>query len=488
MKYIKGYQKFKDFRNKEKNETLHYYNIGKKSNFSFLDSILIFEGNVRDKKSLDRLIIDSLFESFDNDNLIIEENSFLKKFNKGINNLWSSTKKIWSKGINIFGQVYNSFSEFIKNIGKVIGDFFKKIGEVFKALWGLFKSASVTLFKGIMSSVVGNLTGSAVKTFVDVVTDESSSKELGELSNDYKGIKSKFQSGKVGDQSDDLRSRLEEEAEEYDGVNDLDEVGRLANESFDLYSKSNFRKVYYCLKGYIIEGNSLNDLVLEAEVQDYKEGDFVKYRNSEGEELEKEIIRIDGENYFFKDKEGNEFSKQKNDILGKVENKKVSGKMGVMGFFIEAIKLILKPMDYIVNMGIKLGANGILMVISAISRGGWKNSYNYKSVGNTIVEVKNIVEGFTEEEEEGDVTEGGLDAAKDLEKSKKLEKILGDVSKVIAPILGALLMKYLEAQFGPVITILKYILMVYSVLRLVKFLCEKNKLKGKVCNLVSVEL
>jgi hypothetical protein len=162
--------------------------------------------------------------------------------------------------------------------------------------------------------------------------------------------------------------------------------------------------------------------------------------------------------------------------------------MGVMGFFIEAIKLILKPMDYIVNMGIKLGANGLLMVISAISRGGWKNSYNYKSVGNTIVEVKNIVEGFTEEEEEDDVTEGGLDAAKDLEKSKKLEKILGDVSKVIAPILGALLMKYLEAQFGPVITILKYILMVYSVLRLVKFLCEKNKLKGKVCNLVSVEL
>lgn len=508
MKYIKGYQKFKDFRDK-KNEALHYHNIGRKTNYSFLDSILISEGysgldflNVRDKKKLDKVIIDALFESFNN-SLIIEENNFFQNFKKGINNLWSSTKKIWNKGISLFGQIYNSFGDFIKNIGKIIGDFFKKIGEVFKALWGLVKTSSVALFKGVMSSVMGNLNGSSVNTFVEVVSNEDNSKELNELSNDLKDIKAKFQSGKIGNQSDDLKKELEEEAQEYNGVDDIDEVGRLANESFDLYSKSNFKKVYYCLKGYIIEGNSLTDLLLEAE--EYKEGDVVKYKNKEGKELEKEIIRIDGENYFFKDKDGNEFSKVKSDVLGKVETKKVSGKMGVMGFFIEAIKLIMKPMDYIVNMALKLGTNGILMVISAISRGGWKNAYSYKSCGSTILQVKGILEGLKEEDEnkekENDVEEKekekeiapqgaqeGLDAAKEIKSMKKLESIIGDVSRVISPILGTLLMSYLEAQFEPVITILKYILMVYSVLRLVKLLCEKNRLKGKICNLVSVEL
>lgn len=501
MKYIKDYQRFKDFRKNEKNESFHYYTIGKKSNYSLLDSILISEKysslsnfDISDKKRLDRIIIDSMYESFNNESLIFEENTFLQRFNKGINKLWSSTKQIWNTGIKIFGEVYNSFSDFIKNIGKIIGDFFKKIGEVFKALWGLVKTSSVTLFKGMMSYAVGNIKGSSVNTFVEIVTNEDSTKEISELSNDLKGVKNKFQSGKIGDQSDSLKSKLEDEAEEYDGVDNLDEVGKLANESFEIYSKSNFKKVYFCLKGYLIEGNSLQGLVLEADEQEYKEGDLVKYRNSKGEELEKEIIRIDGDNYFFKDKEGNEFSKKKTDIVGKSENKKITGKMGVMGFFIEAIKLILKPMDYIVNMALKLGSNGILMVISAISRGGWKNAYKYTSVGGTIIQVKDIFEGVGEEkeEEEGVIApegaEDSVDAAKEVKKSKKLDSILGDVSKVIAPILGSLLLKYLEAQFGPIVTILKYVLMGYSVLRLVKLLCEKNVIKGKVCSLASIDL
>jgi hypothetical protein len=56
----------------------------------------------------------------------------------------------------------------------------------------------------------------------------------------------------------------------------------------------------------------------ETEVE-YKVGDKVKYKRDNGEEVEKEITKIEGDNFFFKDKEGNEFSKPKTDIIGKAK-------------------------------------------------------------------------------------------------------------------------------------------------------------------------
>lgn len=50
-------------------------------------------------------------------------------------------------------------------------------------------------------------------------------------------------------------------------------------------------------------------------------GDIVKYKKEDGKEAESEIIRIEGDNFFFKDSEGNEFSKEIKEIIGKVEKK-----------------------------------------------------------------------------------------------------------------------------------------------------------------------
>jgi hypothetical protein len=55
---------------------------------------------------------------------------------------------------------------------------------------------------------------------------------------------------------------------------------------------------------------------------EYKVGDVVKYKRENGEEAQSEIVKIEGDKIFFKDKEGKEFTKDKKEITGKVEGAK----------------------------------------------------------------------------------------------------------------------------------------------------------------------
>jgi hypothetical protein len=438
MKYISSYEKFKDkkiiksnFYRKGKNSQKSIFEYGLLSEGFSTEAVNEFSSKVNFRK-LDNLIIENLFSNFNKKEFIIDEFKFL-------NNIWTQTKNIWGAGIKLFGSVYNNFSDFLKNIGNVIGSFFKKIGEMFKALWEIVKTAGVSFIKGLKNSVANNLGGGVIKTAAEIIGDEKFSDESGEMSSDLKSVKERFQNGKLGNQSDELKDKLKDEAKDYDGVDNLDDVEKLANESFDIFGKSNFRKVYYCVKGYIIEGNSLNELILEA------------------------------------------------------DEKKVTGKMGVMGFFVEAIKLVMSPMKWLWNQALKLGTNGMLMLISAVARGGWNKKYNYKIFGNSVIKVKELVEGATEEEEKKDDekapegTEDSLEEAGDINKSKKLAAIFGNIAKVLAPIFGALLVKYLEAQLGPVISILKWVLMAVSVFELIKILCQKKLVKGKVCSVANFQ-
>jgi hypothetical protein len=57
---------------------------------------------------------------------------------------------------------------------------------------------------------------------------------------------------------------------------------------------------------------------------EFKVGDIVKYKRDNGEEAENEIVKIEGDKIFFKDKDGKEFSKTESDIVSKVERKNES--------------------------------------------------------------------------------------------------------------------------------------------------------------------
>lgn len=495
MKYLRSYKKFIDFKNKKSNSSdFYFHNLGKSTNKSIFECGLISEGfknrdiillkeNLNFYK-LDELIIESIYENINN---ISEE--------LNLGSIWNTTKNIWNKGVKIIGDTFNNFKEFLKKIGDVIGNIFKKVTEAFKKLWEVTKNVSVSLIKGVKKWVLSSSKESALNTLAETVSDNQFSRETTEVVNDLKSVKSKFTSGEVGSMSDETKKKMEEEAKEYDGVNNLDEIKGLIEESYNPKSINSVRRVYYSLKGYLLEGHSidqLSQLIFEAE--EYKEGDTVKYKTQKGDELEKEIVRIEGDNFFFKDKEGNEFSKKKEEIISKVETdlpKKVTGKMGIMGWIVECFKLITKPIEYLVNQSLKFGVNGILILISGFARNGFNNGYKYKKFGPVVSKVNEIVSGESEEEEEEEIqVQGPQDEEDDkgksnITKNKKLNNILGDITKVLAPILGQVLCACFEAQVGPVLTVLKYTLLVVSAIELISALCEKGVVKGSVCQIAN---
>jgi hypothetical protein len=102
-------------------------------------------------------------------------------------------------------------------------------------------------------------------------------------------------------------------------------------------------------------------------------------------------------------------------------------------------------------------------------------------------EINDIISG---DMSEPDVAQSGEESLEEvgeikIKENKKLNVAFKDVSKVIAPVMGAMLSKYLETQIGPVLTMLKYFLLVVSSIELIKAFCDKGVVKGNVCSLVN---
>jgi hypothetical protein len=499
MRYIKNYSNFSQSR---KADNLYYfYNIGKESNKSIFENCLIseridvtqFKKNINFKK-LDKIIIKEIYESFlNNDTSILEEENIFGK-------VWNATKNAWKGGINLVGKAYNNFKEFLKNIKDTISNIFKKISQVFIALWEITKTAGITLVKSVGGWIIKNQKGPSVEALSEIISDESFSTETGEVVSDLNGVKSRFSKGEMGNTSDEVKKKLEEEASEYDGVDDLDKIEDLVKDSFNLYSKFNFERVYYSLKGFLVEGGNLSDVDMilnEAqESQEYNVGDKVKYKSKTGEEIEKEITKIEGDKFYFKDKEGNEFYKDRGDIVSKSsseesdEKKEVKGRMGVMGWVLECFKLIIRPIDYLVLKALKYGTNGALYLISGVARRGLDKAFKYKAFGKVLPKVDEIISG--EAQDEGDSTQQAQESIEQagevsINKNQKLKSIFSGFSKVVAPIIGASLVAILETQIGPVLTILKYTLLVVSSIQLVRTCCERGLVKGKICSLANFQ-
>jgi len=71
-----------------------------------------------------------------------------------------------------------------------------------------------------------------------------------------------------------------------------------------------------------IDDKIIEETVSKGKESEYKVGDIVKYKKENGEESQNEVIKIEGDKVFLKNKEGKEFSKDKKEIEGKVEGSK----------------------------------------------------------------------------------------------------------------------------------------------------------------------
>ena len=71
-----------------------------------------------------------------------------------------------------------------------------------------------------------------------------------------------------------------------------------------------------------IDDKIIEETITKGKESEYKVGDIVKYKKENGEESQNEVIKIEGDKVFLKNKEGKEFSKDKKEIEGKVEGSK----------------------------------------------------------------------------------------------------------------------------------------------------------------------
>ena len=124
-------------------------------------------------------------------------------------------------------------------------------------------------------------------------------------------------------------------------------------------------------------------LITEADT--YKVGDVVKFKSKEGDEIEKKIIKIEGDSLFFTTKDGKEYSKNIGDILGKV-NKAWSGftswfldmekstppqkgkAVWWIKFILKVIALLLSPVVKSLEVVAKLISSNILKGVSMASK------------------------------------------------------------------------------------------------------------------------
>jgi hypothetical protein len=124
-------------------------------------------------------------------------------------------------------------------------------------------------------------------------------------------------------------------------------------------------------------------LIIEADT--YKVGDVVKFKSKEGDEIEKKIIKIDGDSLFFTTKDGKEYSKNTGDILGKV-NKAWSGftswfldmekstppqkgkVVWWIKFIVKVVALLLSPIVKALEVAVKFISSNILKGASMASK------------------------------------------------------------------------------------------------------------------------
>ena len=567
MKHVKGFNNFKNDRRKqqvvEKAQNNYYYKKGKSIQKSIFEMELLKEGysvdlvtSLNESYSLskvDNKIIDCLYEYLKNGNtngldLLTEELTIAGRKLPTFSDMYNKAGELINKGIQVGKSVIKSFKDFISNIGNIIKNLFEKIKAFFIKVWEAFKPKVIAAMGTIKKALSGGVT-SKMTSAVDSISSDAGQNEITNLSQDLSKTCSKFSAGDIGNMSEESAKHLEDEAGEYKDIEGDPDVEKLMQESLE--RRGSVGKIFYSIKGYISEGGTIDELnsaIFEAEEKkvEFKEGDEVTYKNKEGKEVTKSIIRIEGENAVFKMKDSEEeFTKPLSDLkkaegLGK---KLLTGfvgdepeKKGVFGWLVEAVGFVFNPLAKLTEFAIKGGTNGILTVISAIAR-GIKNAFKFVVIGVVAGLVYHIVHGLSalagghgegeggshgEEATEGAV-EGAADAAKgevanaaakatskinlakesyeflfeseaqtlgpvDITKPSKHTSGLWDQIKSMAlPVVGGLLLSALSHFFPMVGVVLEVILVTIGIFELLGAVCKVDKIKQKMVKVCSIQ-
>lgn len=386
MKYLKRYEKFV-------NENINLINQ------NIDGGLMIVERQVLQDFSVsfwDMSLNSSVFTN--------EEKEFIKNnltsikvdlINEGwlgdtLSGIWDKAKEIGGKLWDKIKSKINSIKENIKNLCTGISDFVK---ELFKSIGNSLVNKSQALKDKVKTEFPAK-----VKTVLEKnkPKDEELGNEFKQLQSTYKHLSESIKVGlfvKNVDVSDD---GVIKDAESQ--VGELEEELKAESLNHDILSAF-----------YITEAD-------ESQIE-YKVGDKVKYKMKDGGEAEKEIVRIDGDNYFFKDKEGNEFFKLKDELIGKAKGTGAKIWAGFAKWFLDMeqstppekgkavwwIKLILKivtlilsPIVKALEVAAKFVSSNVLKATSAVSK--WLSGpgvFEFLVLGGIVAGIPALITEFS---------------------------------------------------------------------------------------------
>jgi len=303
-----------------------------------------------------------------------------------VHGIWDKAKDAGGKMFDKIKSKINSIKENIKSlcsgIAEFIKSFFKSMGE------------SITKRMAAMKEKAKQVFPEKAKEAKAKVKDEELGSELKQLASTYGHLSSSIKSGLFSKNVEASDDSVIKDAES--------QVGELESE----------------LKAESLNHDILGSFyVYEAEEAEYKAGDKVKYRMKDGGEAEKEIIKIEGDSIFFKDKEGKEFSKTKDEILGKAGSAAGKAWGGFAKWFLDmeqatppekgkavwwislilkVASLILSPIVKAIETAVKFAASNMLKAASAVSKYlGGPGVFEFLILGGIVAGIPALVTEFT---------------------------------------------------------------------------------------------
>ena len=289
MKYLKRYESFM-------NQAFNDVNINIDKSLSIVEKQVLNDFSV---SFWDLSLNSSVFTT--EEKTFIKENLMTNKVDL-VNEGWlgDTLGNVWDKAKEVGGKVWDKVKSKITIIKDNIKNLVSGIADFIKSLFKSLGDSIITKSKVVYTTVKPKFESTVKATFAKKKPDPKVLKnEIDELKATGEHLKNVIAVGLLTGSIDTADDAVIKDAE--------GQVGELENE---LKAESQNHDILSAF--YITEAE-------EAKVE-YKVGDKVKYKRDNGEEVEKEIVKVEGDNIFFKDKDGNEFSKPKTDIIGKSQS------------------------------------------------------------------------------------------------------------------------------------------------------------------------
>ena len=362
MKYLKRYESFM-------NQAFNDVDINIDKSLSIVEKQVLNDFSV---SFWDLSLNSSVFTA--EEKTFIKENLMTNKVDL-VNEGWlgDTLGNVWDKAKEVGGKVWDKVKSKITIIKDNIKNLVSGIADFIKSLFKSLGDSIITKSKAVYTTVKPKFESVVKETFAKKKPDPKAIKtEIDELKATGEHLKNVIAVGLLTGVIETTDDAVITDAE--------GQVGELENE---LKAESQNHDILSAF--YITEAEEVKE---EGPVE-YKVGDKVIYKDNKGKEQEKEIIRIDGDNFFFKDKEGNEFSKAKTDIVGKAKSlgakvwggftkwfldmeqatPPVKGKaVWWLKLILKIIALVLSPVVKALEIAVKFITSNILKAVSAASK------------------------------------------------------------------------------------------------------------------------